>query len=107
MTPWAELLLAPVGATDEVVRRRFHQLARLEHPDRDGAQGLPGPRWSAVTTAYAAIKTVEARAAWELVRSRAARLCSTCGGLGVQVKRFGAGKGITMCPVCMGAGRQT
>ena len=106
MTPWAELLLRP-SATDEEIRRRFHELARDQHPDRPGiGHGQPGRRWYAVTTAYSAVKMAVDRVAWERARSAAARLCQTCEGTGVQVKRLGGNRGISVCQACRGSGRR-
>lgn len=106
MTPWAELLLNPVGATDDLVRAKFHELARGQHPDLRvaGAAGCPGPRWYALTAAYAAVKTAQARAAWERARDRAAQCCGACSGTGVAVKVLGPGRGVTVCQACRGNG---
>ena len=105
MTPWAELLLNPITATDITVRRRYHELARVQHPDRGGAEGKPGPRWYALATAYSLIKAIEARVEWQRTQSVLANVCQACGGSGVTIKRLGKGKGVTICTSCNGEGR--
>jgi DnaJ-class molecular chaperone len=103
VTPWAELLLRP-SSTDDEVRARFHGLARAQHPDRPGAEGLEGPRWAAVTKAYGQVKTVALRAAWERQQALLSGCCPTCRGTGIVGGRLG--KAIKICPVCHGEGRR-
>ena len=105
MTPWAELLLNPITATDLTVRHRYHELARGQHPDRVGADGKPGPRWHVLTTAYSLVKTKEVRFILERHVAGQARLCGACNGQGVTVRRFGAGKGVAVCAACEGEGQ--
>ena len=105
MTPWAELLLNPTTATDLTVRRRYHELAREQHPDRVGADGKPGPHWHVLTTAYSLVKTTEARAEWQRTQAVLANICQVCGGSGVTVKRLGKDKGVAICASCNGEGR--
>jgi DnaJ-domain-containing protein 1 len=45
--PYA-VLLVRMTDTDTTIRKRFHQLAEHQHPDRDGANGKPGPQWFAI-----------------------------------------------------------
>jgi DnaJ-class molecular chaperone len=106
MTPWAELLLDPAAAGDAVVRRAYHRLARGEHPDFR-IDRRPGPRWAAVTAAYAAVKTAAARTAWARGLKNRACLCAACKGWGVRVRVLGPGAGVAVCPACGGEGRVT
>lgn len=104
MTPYAELLVRP-SDSDEVIRRWFHVLSRLEHPDRDGAQGHPGPHWYALTAAYGAIRTLGMRTAWAASQARLSGLCVVCGGFGVTGSRVG--KALPkVCVACNGEGRK-
>ena len=102
MTPWAELLLRPVDATDEVVRRRFHELSRTEHPD--ALDGAPGPRWFALVAAYQAIKTQTLRDALAKSTQALSALCSACSATGVVGTRIGGSK-VRLCAACRGEGR--
>ena len=104
MTPYAEILVRP-SDSDEVIRKRFHVLSRLEHPDRDGAQGQPGPRWYALAAAYGAVKTLGMRTTWAASRARLSGLCAACSGFGVTGSRIG--KALPkVCAACSGEGRR-
>jgi len=104
VTPWAELLLNPITATDVTVRKAFQALSRSEHPDlRTDRQ--PGPRWFAATAAYSAVKTLGLRTTWHRRQAALAGLCGGCGGVGVTVKLVGKGKGVRVCAACAGEGR--
>lgn len=105
MTPWAELLLDPADAGEREVRARFHALSRTQHPDRDGAAGMPGPRWAAVCAAYQAVKTSALRAEWERRQRALAGRCAKCEGTGVSVQRTGKNRGVSVCTKCEGEGR--
>jgi DnaJ-class molecular chaperone len=103
MTPYAVLLLTPRDS-DDVVRAAFHALSRDQHPDRDGADGVPGTMWYAIVNAYTALKTTSSRAVYDRALKSLAGVCSTCGGYGtVGTRRF---KGtIRLCTTCKGEGR--
>lgn len=105
MTPWAELLVRPLD-NDLFIRQRFHALVSEQHPDRDGADGQPGPRWYALVAAYTAAKTEAGRADWQVQRAKLARLCESCKGLGIEVRRIGKDKGVKVCAACKGEGRR-
>ena len=103
MTPYAELLVRP-SDSDEVIRKRFHVLSRTEHPDRDGAQGEPVPRWYALAAAYGAVKTLSMRTAWATNQLRLSGLCAVCQGSGVTGSRVGRAVP-KVCAACGGEGR--
>jgi DnaJ-class molecular chaperone len=103
MTPYAVLLVKPTD-DDAVIRARFHELIRPEHPDLGGASGKPGENWSALTEAYGLVKTSSARQSWERKVRTLAGLCTSCQGFGVRGSRIGGGR-ITICPACQGEGR--
>ena len=100
MTPWAALLLRPIDATDDVVRRRFHELARACHPDTGQEQAVDWDRYSA---AYAAVKTAKAREAWLAGRIMLSGLCKTCRGVGVVGGALR--RPVSVCQACNGEGR--
>ena len=104
MTPWAELLLNPITATDVTVRKTFQALSRKEHPDAR-VDGLPGPRWSAITAAYGLIKTEGLRTTYASQWSALAGLCAACKCTGVIVKVVGKDRGVRVCADCAGEGR--
>lgn len=101
LTPYAVLRLRP-SATDDEVRQRFHALAKDQHPDRDGASGVPGPAWHALTAAYTSIKTQAKRDAWERLEALHSRRCKVCAGTGTAGGRLG---GVKICASCRGEGR--
>lgn len=103
MTPYAVLLVRPTD-TDAVVRKVYHALARANHPDRDGANGVPGPLWTAVTEAYKHTATQERRDAWWREVSLLSAGCAACGGFGVRGSRVGGAR-IKACDACGGEGR--
>jgi curved DNA-binding protein CbpA len=102
MTPYAVLLVRP-GDTDETISARFRELSRGEHPD-SRADGRPGPRWYAITTAYGAVRTGPDREALGRAARLDARRCARCAGSGVLGSRAAGGK-IRVCVVCLGEGR--
>ncbi len=101
LTPYAELLVSP-SAGDKEIRQVFQALARTEHPDRDGADGEPGPRWFAVAGAYARIKTEASRATWAAEMQLRSGVCEACGGFGVAGSRLTR---VRACGACGGVGR--
>jgi DnaJ-class molecular chaperone len=104
VTPYAVLLVKPTD-DDDMIRKRFHELARSQHPDRDGAAGVPGPLWQTLIDAYGQVKTAQLRAAWHQAQVHLARLCLTCEGLGVTWRRVGKDRAATICGKCNGEGR--
>ena len=104
MTPYAELLVRPLDE-DAAIRAAFHALSREQHPDRDGAAGVPGARWYAITEAYRAVRTAELREAWAKKTATLSGLCASCRGLGVWGSRVGGSK-VRVCASCAGEGRK-
>lgn len=104
MTPYAVMCIKP-SDDDQVIRKRFHELSKSQHPDRDGAGGVPGPQWQALVDAYGQVKTVGHRTAWHQAQVHLARLCSTCEGLGVIWRRVGRDRSPIICEKCNGEGR--
>ena len=104
LTPYAVLLLKP-NTTDDEIRKRFHQLAKSQHPDRSGAQGIPGPLWHGLTSAYNQVKTQTARSTWERHAALKAGRCVICKGQGVLGGRLSGG--IKICDKCRGEGTVT
>ena len=104
MTPYAVLGMRPTD-DDLTIRKRFHELSKLQHPDRLGAGGVPGPLWQVLVDAYGQVKTEGHRTAWCRAQSQLARLCTICGGNGVTWKRIGKDKGAVICAKCNGEGR--
>jgi DnaJ-class molecular chaperone len=100
MTPFASLLVLPTD-DDDRIRCAYHALSRLHHPDRAG--GAPGPRWYEIAAAYAAVKTVAARARWAWEMELAAGSCPACAGYGVQGSRITK---VRLCPACGGEGKE-
>ena len=103
MTPYAVMLVKPNDG-DVAIRKRFQMQSKKQHPDRDGANGQPGPEWFSLAAAYSQIKTEGLRAAWAAKNNLLSRLCKPCSGLGVRGTRIGGGK-ITVCDKCSGEGR--
>ena len=104
MTPWAVLLLRP-GSEDRDISKKFRELSRAQHPDRDGANGVPGPDWYKITEAYELIKTEPARKSWEHGRLVLSNRCMSCAGSGVVWSRLGKNRPADICRVCSGEGR--
>ena len=106
MTPYALLLVKPTDE-DAVIRRRFHILAKSEHPDRPGADGVPGTMWYVLKAAYEAVETQERRDNWARRQAHLSGLCTACRGCGVTWRRVGvaARQGPVVCASCAGAGR--
>ena len=104
MTPFAVLLVKPTD-DDLTIRKRFHELSKIQHPDRAGAGGMPGENWHQLVTAYSLIKTEERRAAYRHAQARLAHLCPVCFGSGVTWKRVGKDKSASICTKCNGEGR--
>ena len=102
MTPWAVLLVRPTD-DDATIRRVYHALARLEHPDGTGA--APDPAWYAATEAYGQLKTLKTRETWLHEVQLLSGTCTTCDGLGVTGSRAAGGK-IKICITCSGEGRR-
>lgn len=102
MTPYAVLLVKPTDS-DEVIRRVYHDVARLEHPDVVEG-GEPSEAWYTAATAYTLIKTEDARQAWATRQASLSGLCGQCNGCGVQGTRMFKGK-IRVCDTCKGEGR--
>ena len=98
MTPYATLMVRPADG-DLRIRKAFHALAEGQHPDRNGAAGVLGPRWYEITAAYGLIKTKTLRAAWKAMQSLQARRCKSCDGYGV------VGYKVRLCEKCDGEGR--
>ena len=103
LTPWAALGIRPSAATDLSVRQRFHVLSRSQHPDRPGADGVPGPDWYRLTAAYGAVKTDVLRAGWAAMQARFSGGCAACSGSGVAPGRNKTP--VALCGACRGAGR--
>ena len=106
MTPYALLLVKPTDE-DAVIRHRFHILAKSEHPDRPGADGVPGTMWYVLKAAYEAVETQERRDNWARRQAHLSGLCTACRGCGVTWRRVGvaARQGPVVCASCAGAGR--
>lgn len=104
MTPYATLLVRASDG-DEAIRARFHALSRHEHPDRPGAQGVPGEQWYPLAGAYSMLKTEALRTTWERTQRGLSGLCATCKGFGVVGTRKFGGK-IRICEACEGKGRR-
>ena len=103
-TPYSVLLVKP-NDDDLTIRKRFHELSKVQHPDRDGAAGVPGPLWQSLVDAYGQVKTVGHRTAWHQAQAHLARLCHTCDGYGVTWKRVGKDRSPIICEKCNGEGR--
>ncbi len=106
MTPYATLIVRPADA-DEVIRARFHQLARRCHPDavltRRGTNFLKLTEdWVRYSGAYGLIKTAALRQEWERRESIRAERCKQCAGNGVT---GGPLSGVKVCERCKGEGR--
>lgn len=99
MTPYAILLVKPTDS-DEVIRKTYHVFARQTHPDKH----VQDPEWYVYTTAYTAIKTADAREAWERQQAMLSGRCADCEGAGVRGTRMFKGK-IRLCTTCKGMGR--
>lgn len=107
ITPYAVLLCRP-NDSDDVIRKAFHAEAQITHPD---LLSVPDPenreaRWQAALAAYNAIKTQQARDAFETSLRLLANLCFDCGGFGVAGTRL-AGRRIRVCDACKGEGRRS
>jgi hypothetical protein len=105
LTPWAELLVRPVDG-DDVVRRAWHAIARVEHADAT-ADRRPGPRWQAAKAAYEAVEDEAARMRWAAALAHQAGLCAVCVGFGVTWRRVGKDRGAKVCAACGGEGKVT
>ena len=103
MTPYAVLLVRAVDS-DELIRKRFHVLARTQHPDRDGAAGHPGLDWFRISRAYSLIRTTGLRATWAREQKMLSGWCTACQGTGVTGSRVGGCK-VRLCASCGGEGR--
>lgn len=101
MTPYAILTCKPTDP-DEVVRRAYHKLAEVNHPDRNG--GKAATEWFTATGAYNAVKTALLRSEWAHRQELLAGLCDRCAGSGVIGTRMFKGK-IRLCEECKGEGR--
>ena len=106
MTPYAELLVRPADS-DDVIRARFHELARRCHPDvvltRHGTDWRRlAAEWARCSGAYALVKTQALRDAWERSEALIAGRCRACRGVGIT---GGALKKATVCAGCRGEGR--
>jgi hypothetical protein len=108
MTPYAELLIRPIDATDTAVRLQFHLLSRTCHPDLQRSvseREAKLPRWYALVAAYVAINTQERRTQWQQSQALLAVVkCAECQGAGVTGTRVGRSK-IAVCVKCKGEGR--
>jgi len=109
VTPYAVLLVRSSDG-DDAVRRAYHAIARLTHPDvRRGlpsqAQARATERWHAATMAYSLVKTQALREAWARSVAGLAGVCITCDGLGVTWRRLGNDRAVKICARCDGAGR--
>jgi DnaJ-class molecular chaperone len=107
MTPYAILQVRSADA-DEVIRKRFHDLARKCHPDtiltRHGANCVKlAEDWKRYSDAYALIKTPALRAEWERRQAALSGRCQACRGGGVQ---GGALSAVKLCSECRGEGRK-
>ena len=103
LTPWAVLLVRPVD-NDLAVRKAFHAISKMQHPDHTQDR-RPGPLWFAASEAYKALRTEALRTAWLTARATLAGICSTCSGLGVTWRRIGKDRGAKVCERCGGTGR--
>ncbi len=102
-TPYAALMVRPADS-DETIRAQFHALSKEQHPDRAGADGVPGKEWYDIVAAYTAIKTLAAREALARRMAALSGFCTACTGSGVRGSRF-AGSRLRHCDACHGAGR--
>ncbi len=103
MTPYAVLLVKPSDG-DELIRKAYHAVARMEHPDREVGQKMASELWYEATAAYAAIKTFELRRSWSRQQSLHAKLCAQCEGFGVVGTRLFKSS-VRVCASCAGNGR--
>jgi DnaJ-class molecular chaperone len=102
LTPYAVLLVKPTD-DDGGIRKRFHDLSRIYHPDANG--GVPDERWHGAVVAYNAVKTAELRL--ELARRThgTAGVCLQCDGCGVVWSRLKPRYPPRVCEKCDGRGR--
>jgi DnaJ-class molecular chaperone len=103
VTPYAVLLVKPTD-DDLTIRKRFHELSWILHPDRN--YGTPGASWQAVIDAYQQVKTQERRTDWCSTQGQLARMCIGCQGYGVTWRRVGKDKSAAICSACGGEGRR-
>lgn len=103
MTPYATLLIKP-DATDYEVRKRYHHLIRMEHPDLGGAAGTPGTHWYVYKEAYALIDTEYKRKALKARNRFMADVCQVCNGSGVKYSALKPKQLPTLCVKCEGEG---
>ena len=103
VTPYCVLLCKPTDP-DEVIRKAYHVLARLSHPDSVGTGPVAREAWARATDAYNQVKTAELREALAERQALLSGLCAACDGAGVKGTRMFKGK-ITACSECGGEGR--
>ena len=103
LTPWAILLVRPID-DDLAVRKAFHVISKIQHPDHTKDR-RPGPLWFVASEAYEALRTEALRTAWAAARTTLAGVCSACDGLGVTWRRIGKDRSTKVCERCNGTGR--
>lgn len=100
LTPYAVLLVKPTDG-DVAIRKRFHELSRLYHPDTGSDERQ---QWQATVDAYNAIKLPELRVDLHRKTQKRAYVCSTCLGCGVVWSRVKPNARANRCATCKGAG---
>lgn len=103
MTPYAVLLVKPTDP-DDVIRRAYHVLARLSHPDTVGTGPAAREAWARATDAYNQVKTQDLRDALQKRSALLSGECARCKGAGVTGTRMFKGQ-IKPCEECKGEGR--
>ena len=103
MTPYAVLLVRPTD-DDLTIRKAFHRLAELHHPDKNN--GASSQDWIAAVEAYSLVKTAQLRADLERRGAALSSVCKECGGFGVKSSSLlGRSGAVKSCIACHGEGR--
>lgn len=101
MTNYYLVLGGHAGMDDLQLRELYRMAARQHHPDRGGDPA----QFTAVTAAYAAVRTAKARAGLAALYGLAAPVCGSCGGCGYAQRQQGfTGVVRTVCGGCGGCG---
>lgn len=101
MTNYYLVLGGHAGMDDLQLRELYRVAARQHHPDRGGDPA----QFTAVTAAYAAVRTAKARAGLAQRYALSATPCDACSGCGyVQHQRGFRGSVRAACGACGGCG---
>jgi DnaJ-class molecular chaperone len=103
--PYAVLGVAE-RAPDSVIRKKYLEIAKANHPDKGGDAEVMGRATEAFSQLSTPAKRKRADDRLKLMGLWPVEGCRRCEGTGVVYKSVGfTGRRMMACPICKGAGR--